>query len=250
MNLQGMRYKEMCETKQNSYGTIGISAAMQMEAEGLIREMKNAVSETVSGMTFTSGLLMDRPVVVAVSGEGKVNAAVCAEAMILRYGVGFLLNSGVAGNLSDTLSVGDVAIAADTVEHDYDISPLGYAPGMVLGIDMIHVPCDPDAVQLIDDILAEMQVGHLVGTVATGDRFIGKKEDKERIKSLFRAIACEMEGGAIGHVAAMNHLPFAVIRAISDNADGSAPENFGAFASAAAERSVAVTKAFLLRLPQ
>ena len=157
----------MSEMKHTSYGTIGIIAAMQMEAEGLIHEMKNAVSETVSGMTFTSGLLMDRPVVVAVSGEGKVNAAVCAQTMILRYSVGFLLNSGVAGNLSDTLSVGDVAIAADTVEHDYDISPLGYAPGMVLGIDRIHVPCDPDAVKLIDEILSEMQVGHLVGTVSS-----------------------------------------------------------------------------------
>lgn len=237
-----------CETKFGNYEKVGIIAAMQVEAEGLIKEMTDTVSETISGMTFTAGKLMNVPVVIAVSGEGKVNAALCAQTMILRYDVDFLLNSGVAGNLSDTLSVGEVAIASDTVEHDYDISPLGYAPGMVLGINMIHVPCDPSAVRAVEEILSEMKVGHLIGTVATGDQFIGKKEDKERIKTIFSAIACEMEGGAIGHVAAMNHLPFCVIRAISDNADGSAPENFGAFAAAAAETSIAVTKAFLSRV--
>lgn len=230
------------------YKKVGIIAAMEVEAAGLIGAMTSPKAQVISGLTFTEGQLCGVDTVVAVCGEGKVNAAICAEAMILCYRVDFLLNSGVAGNLSDTLSVGDVAIASDTVEHDYDISPLGYAPGMVLGVNMIHVPCDGQAVNLLSEILAGLSVNHLIGPVATGDQFIGGKAEKDRIRESFGAIACEMEGGAIGHVAKLNGVPFVVIRAISDNADGSAPENFGAFASKAAETSIAVTKAFLTRI--
>ena len=231
-----------------TYQKIGIIAAMQIEAEALKAKITDRREETVSGITFTEGVLCGMPVVIAVCGEGKVNAAVCAQTMILLYKVDLLLNTGVAGNLSDTLNVGDVAIASDTVEHDYDISPLGYTPGMVLGIDQIHVPCDGEAVALISEVLTQLGVNHLVGTVASGDQFISGREQKTRIRGLFGAIACEMEGAAIGHVAALNGVGFLVIRAISDNADGSAPENFGAFASAAAETSVKVTEAVLSRV--
>ena len=228
-----------------TYQKIGIIAAMQVEAEALKEKIVLPREKTVSGIVFTEGTLCGMPVVLAVCGEGKVNAAICAEAMILVYHVDLLLNTGVAGNLSDVLNVGDVAVASDTVEHDYDISPLGYAPGMVLGVNQIHVPCDEDAVSLLAEILTDLGVKHLVGTVASGDQFISGREEKARIKSLFGAVACEMEGAAIGHVAVLNGVRFAVIRAISDNADGSAPENFGAFATAAAETSVKVTERFL-----
>jgi adenosylhomocysteine nucleosidase len=232
----------------DTYQKIGIIAAMQVEAEALKRQIPDAEETVISGLTFTEGTLFGMPVVLAVCGEGKVNAAICAQTMILRYGIDLLLNTGVAGNLSDSLNVGDIVIASDTVEHDYDISPLGYAPGMVLGINKIHVPCDGQAVALLDDIMTEIGVAHLVGTIASGDQFISGTEQKERIRSLFCAAACEMEGAAIGHVADLNGVRFAVVRALSDNADGSAPENFGAFAAKAAEISVEVTGRFLKRV--
>ena len=231
-----------------TYQKIGIIAAMQVEAEALKAKIVDPRETVISGLSFTEGVLCGVPVVLAVCGEGKVNAAICAQTMILHYAPDLLLNTGVAGNLSDTLNVGDVAIASDTVEHDYDISPLGYAPGMVLGVNKIHVPCDGTAVHLIDEIMTEGGVEHLIGTVASGDQFISGKAEKDRIRGLFGAIACEMEGAAVGHVAALNGVGFCVIRAISDNADGSAPENFGAFAAAAAETSVKVTEEFLKRV--
>lgn len=234
--------------KTCSYKKIGVIAAMTSEAEALKAQLKEPVETKVSGISFASGILCGMPVVLAVCGEGKVNAAVCAQTMILRYGVDLLLNTGVAGNLSNSLSVGDIAIASDTVEHDYDVSALGYEPGMVFGVNQIHVPCDETAVRLLDAIMTDSGVNHLVGTVASGDQFVSSTDQKERIRGLFGAIACEMEGAAVGHVAALNGIGFCVIRAISDNADGSAPENFGDFAAAAAENSVKITEKFLTRL--
>ena len=69
----------------HTYQKIGIIAAMQVEAEALKREILNAEETVVSGLTFTEGTLFGMPVVLAVCGEGKVNAAICAQTMILRY---------------------------------------------------------------------------------------------------------------------------------------------------------------------
>ena len=82
---------------------IGIIGAMEMETEGLRAVMTAAVTETISGIRFTKGLLEGHPAVVATCGVGKVAAAMCAEAMILRYGVSALLNTGVAGGLAEGL---------------------------------------------------------------------------------------------------------------------------------------------------
>ena len=57
------------------------------------------------------------------------------------------------------------------------------------------------------------------GTIASGDQFIGSNEMKNKIKELCNPACVEMEGAAIGHVAAINKIPFVVIRCMSDMAD-------------------------------
>ena len=54
-------------------------------------------------------------------------------------------------------------------------------------------------------------------------------------------LAVEMEGAAIGQVAYLNHIPFLVVRAISDKADGSAHMDYAEFEMAAIEHSVKLT---------
>ena len=50
-----------------------------------------------------------------------------------------------------------------------------------------------------------------------------------------------MEGAAIGQAAYLNHIPFLVVRAISDKADGSAHMDYAEFEMAAIEHSVKLT---------
>ena len=56
----------------------GILAAMQIEMALLAERLENAERRTVSGVEFLSGAIAGKPVVLAVCGIGKVNAAVCA----------------------------------------------------------------------------------------------------------------------------------------------------------------------------
>ena len=224
---------------------IGIIGAMEMETEGLRAVMTDAVTETVSGIRFTKGLLEGHPAVVATCGVGKVAAAMCAEAMILRYGVSALLNTGVAGGLADGLVVGDVVVADRVVQHDMDTSAIGDPVGLISGLNMVYIPADKS---LCDTLAAASETQGLhtvVGTVASGDLFVAKDEDKARIKDQFNAAACEMEGASIGQVAYTNGVPFAVLRAISDGGDGM---EFSEFAPLAATRSVKVTREFVKKL--
>ncbi len=221
---------------------IGIIGAMQIEIEGLKREMTEVTTEVVSGVSFTRGKLGGREVVCAVCGVGKVFAAIAAEAMILRYDPCALLNTGVAGGLADGLVVGDVVIADAVVQHDMDTSPLGDPVGLLSGINIVKIPTDERLREALMKASERLGLVPHVGLVASGDQFIAADAQKSRIRAQFDAAACEMEGGAIGHVAYVNGVPFAVLRAISDGGDGM---EFTEFVSLAAARSVAVTKAFV-----
>ena len=224
---------------------IGIIGAMAIETEGLIREMTDTKSTVVSGVTFTEGVLCGRDVVVATSGVGKVFAAICAEAMILRFGVTALLNTGVAGGLSPMLEVGDVVLADEVVQHDMNTTALGDPQGLLSGLNIVKIPADKRLLKALCSATAALDYNGMVGTVASGDLFVEKKKTKEGLVRDFDALACEMEGAAIGHVAFVNGVPFAVLRTISDGGDGM---EFSEFCPLAAKTAVAITKEFLNRL--
>ena len=71
---------------------------------------------------------------------------------------------------------------------------------------------------------------------------------KEKIAKEFGAIACEMEGGAIGHTCMANKVPFAVLRSISDGGDSSAQIDYPTFKMVAAKISTSIILEFIKTL--
>ena len=61
-----------------------------------------------------------------------------------------------------------------------------------------------------------------IGRIATGDQFIASKDKVNWIGKTFNASAVEMEGAVVAQVAKTYGVPFVVLRAMSDKADGSA----------------------------
>ena len=123
---------------------IGLIGAMEVEITSLRDAITEKVSRTISGVEFVSGKIDGQEVVTAVCGIGKVFAAVCAEAMILSYQPDLIINTGVGGSLSSDLSIGDVAVAKDVVQHDMDTTPLGDPPGYISGLGQVYLPCDAE----------------------------------------------------------------------------------------------------------
>ncbi|MBQ7313273.1 MAG: 5'-methylthioadenosine/adenosylhomocysteine nucleosidase [Clostridia bacterium] len=216
---------------------LGIIAAMKIEAELIEAAMTDIVRETCGSIEYCLGKIGTTDIVLAVCGIGKVFAAICAQTMIVKYAPDAVINTGVGGTLTKKLSVGDVAVSSAMVQHDMDTSALGDPVGLISGINIVEIPADAALAEKISAIVKSMGINTVTGTIATGDQFIGNQETKNRIVDTFGAIACEMEGAAIGQVCYVNKVPFAVIRAISDDADGGACEDYPTFAKMAAKNS-------------
>lgn len=224
---------------------IGIIGAMDAEVESLVGMLRDKKQERVGMIDFFSGELCGKQIVIAKCGIGKVFAAVCAEAMILKYSPSLIVNTGVGGALGHGINPTDVVIADKLCQHDMDTSAIGDPRGLVSGINKIYFDADARAVKILGEAAAELGVKTFVGTVATGDKFIADPSDKERIVSEFSAISCEMEGCAIAQVAFVNNVPFAVVRAISDSADGEADMDYPTFLPIAAKNSANMTLALI-----
>ena len=224
---------------------IGIIGAMDDEVRELISRLENRVSEKVSGIEFNVGELYGKRVVVAKCGVGKVFAAICAEAMIIKYAPALVVNTGVGGALEKSLRPLDIVFADKLVQHDMDTSPIGDPVGLISGINRVYFETDKRALDVLTAAAEELKIKYSVGTVATGDKFIAEKADKERISALFGASACEMEGGSIAHTAFVNETPFMVVRAISDSADGDASMDYPTFLPKAVKISTALTLALV-----
>lgn len=224
---------------------IGIIGAMRVETDALKAKLKNRSAEVISGVEYVSGELSGKKVVVAQCGIGKVFASICAQTMILRYGVSALINTGVAGTLSEGVGVLDFAIASAVVQHDIDTTPLGDLPGLISGIDKVKLPASERISEAAERIARLQGNGCLRGVIASGDQFINDKAKKQWIRDSFGAIACEMEGAAIGHVCYVAGVDFAVIRCISDNASGEADMEYPKLVKIAAVRSQKLVEALV-----
>lgn len=224
---------------------IGIIGALSEELAGIIAQLDCHMCESVSGIEFHTGKLCGKQVAVARCGVGKVFAAICAEAMIIKYSPSLLINTGVGGALGGELMTSDIVIADRVCQHDMDTSPLGDPKGLISGINKIFFDADERAISLLTSAAAELGLRAFIGTVASGDRFVADRSEKVRIASDFFALACEMEGGAVAHTAYVNNTHFVVIRAISDSADGDATVDYPEFLPIAAKNSAALTLALV-----
>ncbi len=224
---------------------IGIIGAMDPEVDELVARLSGRESETVGSVTFYVGELLGKRVVIAKCGIGKVFAAIAAEAMILKYSPRLIVNTGVGGAAASGLSPLDVVVADRLCQHDMDTSAIGDPKGLVSGINLIYFEADTRAVEILTSAAVKMGISYRVGTIATGDKFVSSLEEKTRICSDFGACACEMEGCAVAQVAFVNGVKFAVVRAISDSADGSASMEYSKFLPEAARISTALTLALV-----
>lgn len=229
--------------------TIGIIGAMDEEIELYRRELRDAASEIRAGIVFYRGAYHGRPVVLCKSGVGKVNAAMCTQVLIDRFGAGPILFTGVAGAVDPALEIGDVVISSSCLQHDVDVSPLGFPRGTIPYQEASEWVADAELVRLAEQAGRKTFPGRCrIGKVLSGDQFVADREQVRRLHEQFGGACAEMEGAAVAQVCAANGVPFVVIRSMSDKADGSADVNFAEFAVLAAGRSYAIVDEMVKQL--
>ena len=230
--------------------TIGIIGAMEVEVAILKEKMEDVRIIKKASMDFYEGILAGKKVVVVRSGIGKVNAGICAQILADVFSVDAIINTGIAGSLNKNINIGDIVLSTDVVQHDMDATGFGYRKGQIPQMPVFFFNADDNlrrlAAEVCKEVTPDIQV--FEGRIASGDQFVCDQDVKNRIVSEFSAYATEMEGAAIGQAAYLNEIPFLVVRAISDKADGSAQMDYSEFEKAAVDHSVRLTLNMLARI--
>ena len=229
---------------------IGIIGAMEEEVAALKEKMTIEEQRTIAGMEFCKGEFEGQQVVIVRSGIGKVNAAVCTQILCSVYQADVIINTGVAGSLKNEINIGDIVLSTDALQHDMDATGFGYAPGVIPRMENSIFEADKELIALAEKVCLEVNPDIQVhkGRVVSGDQFISDRAVKERIISLFAGYCTEMEGAAIAQAACLNQVPYLVIRAISDKADGSAEMDYSEFEMKAIEHTVRLVTGMLQKM--
>lgn len=229
---------------------LGIIGAMDEEVLKIKEHMEQVTVETYAGMEFHRGMLNGKELVVVRSGIGKVNAGICSQILVDKFGVEGIVNTGVAGSLKNEISIGDIVLSSDAVQHDMDATGFGDPYGQIPRMDTFSFKASEKLIGLAKEccerVNPDIQV--FVGRVLSGDQFISDKEKKQWLVDTFGGYCTEMEGAAIAQAAYLNKVPYLVIRAISDKADGSAGMDYAAFEAKAIEHSVKLLMEMVARL--
>ncbi len=201
---------------------IGLQFAMPVELHALPGAKALEPFETVSGVPFFE---IAPNILACAGGVSKVNAAMAAEILCLRYGVGLILNAGVAGCATD-LPTGSLVVASEFVQHDVDTTAVGDPVGLVSTVNQVAFPTwEPGRCM---EILKSLGVSAVTGRVATGDWFAVKGDRAAWVRDTFSPLLVEMEGCAIAQVCLRNGVPFVSLKSVSDHlfSDRQAEEYF------------------------
>lgn len=227
---------------------VGIICAMSIEVDGLKAIMRDSEDITYANMVFTKGYIDNCEVVAVESGVGKVNAAMCAQIMIDAFKPEIIINSGIAGATHEEVKICDMVIATEVLEHDMNTSAIGDPIGLISLPEgnRTFFTCDEENSDKIYKICKNVEGANAFkGRIASGDLFVSRRSKRQLLNIRFEALACEMEGGAVGHVCYRNKVPFCVFRVISDDFTKHEAMDYKAFSRIAYERSIKVIREYL-----
>jgi adenosylhomocysteine nucleosidase len=176
--------------------------------------------ERVHDLKIEAAYVPEWRALVAPGGHGKTQFAVQAQYLIgLFQSVQLVICAGAAGSLTPELSVGDVVVGTETVEHDYRLQfatrPLPRFPGHGPSIDALRQSAHGvGSFQVVFDV------------IASGDEDVVTSERAQAIRDQTSAACVAWEGSGAARAALFNGLGSLEIRAVTDAADKEAPQRF------------------------
>ena len=197
---------------------IAIIAAMRKELDLILQQMPDCIEITIGNLTVYSGEIGGNDVVACQCGIGKVNSALRTAKIIEEFSPDLIINSGVAGSVDESLEIGSVLIADKVTYHDV------WCPGNEYGaVDGMPVFYETDSrgLSALESIVKSSSIPIHKGLICSGDFFVSKPEEVEKIKSHFpTALGCDMESASIAQTCYIHNTPFMIVRVMSDMPGG------------------------------
>lgn len=225
---------------------IGIIGAMEEEVAALIKNYGSTQKIKFLNFEFNIIKYKDKKIVVVVSGIGKVNSAICTQLLIDRFNVECVVNSGIAGAISEKLDIADIVFSKDLIQHDVNAVNFGYKIGQIprMGDDYIFKG-DIKLLDKMEQIAQNKGIKYFVGRIVSGDEFVSANSKKQWLKDNFDAMCTDMESASIAHVCFLNKVPFIAIRCISDTADDRANMVYKEFEEIALKKCFAISSTLI-----
>ncbi|ASQ30963.1 multifunctional 5'-methylthioadenosine / S-adenosylhomocysteine nucleosidase / 6-amino-6-deoxyfutalosine hydrolase [Campylobacter avium LMG 24591] len=207
---------------------LAILGAMPEEISPLLDVLKDYEKVEYANNTYYISSYKNHELILAYSKIGKVNSSLSAAVLIEKFKAQKLLFTGVAGAFNPELEIGDLLYATKLVQYDLDITAFGHPLGFVPGNE-IFIKTDEALNEIALQSAKDLKVELKSGIIATGDEFICDEKKKARIREIFNADACEMEGASVALVCDALKIPCFILRAISDKAGEKAEFDFDEF---------------------
>lgn len=197
---------------------IGIITGVDAEAAALFPG-QSSEGEPLHGFLVRQVKQAGKDIAITCSGIGKVNAAMAAMMLTEHYHVQLLLVVGTAGKLSNI--DGDCFQITEAVQGDYGASRHDRFAHYTAGawpIGEAHV--EPFRALAMPDI------GLPNVRIISGDSFVESPDHGRRLYEALDGDLIDMEVAAVAQAAARMDLPWAAIKATTDNADGDSSGDF------------------------
>jgi adenosylhomocysteine nucleosidase len=163
--------------------------------------------------------------------------------------------SGVAGGINPEYSLGDIIIASELIQHDYGAIVNGQLISSIPGSFPSLDDTDEDVAYRMPERLKNAITNVVDDTVSfgrilTGDTYLACEGTRKMFRGQFGADAIEMEGGAIAQVCCSWHVPFVIVRVLSDLAGTESHYQFEEFIDDASVKAAKTVKKVLPILEQ
>ena len=196
--------------------TVGIIFAIEEELNELLKFLKQEKEYKIFDLKFYEGIISNTRCILVKCGVGKVNAARATQILIDHIKIDYIFNVGVAGGISPNLKVGDIVIGERLVQHDFDITAFNHEKGYIPEIG-VYINSDEYLYKLANNVLKdEQKMNVFSGVIASGVIFCTEFNMSKKINKKFNALCVEMEGASIAQICYLSHIPFLIIRSISD----------------------------------
>jgi len=221
---------------------IGIITAEEKELIEIKKIMREIEERNIYEKIFYIGLIDGVKVVCVKSNVGKVNSSRVCQLLIDNFDIKLVVNVGTAGSVDNRLNIGDVVVANKLYQYDFDVTPFGRKRGEIENVGEF-INMDKKMLDLFKDIDV------CIGGIASGDKFVTEREEKDNIREAFKVVCVEMEGASIAQVCFLDKIPFLVIRSITDKLDGTSKVEFEEFLESSSKRAAEILKTIIKRIP-
>lgn len=202
---------------------IGVLIAVKDEASKILSDHEYQWTHLDNGAYFSNKYSIK----LVITGIGKVYSAYKLSKIIDDSDV--ILVMGTSGGLNNE-KIGDIYLVKDFIEHDMDVTGLGFKLGLTPFSSMkepLISNITEKTYSFFSDVLKSLNIQFKTGRIISGDSFIHDPQITIKKRELFEADLVDMETAGVAKICAtVENKEIVAIRYITDNANHESAGNW------------------------